>query len=112
MHPVIQLIIAISSLIVAIRFWPPLLYIIAALGVVLLLTKITRRSVSLVRNNKEQAAKFINAIAPFAGFVVLAIIADTFFPHKIKALTIVLCFGGAFIIISAIVGVFEKIKRQ
>lgn len=112
MHPVIQIIIAISSLIVAIRFWPPFLYVIAAFGFILLLTKITRRSVSLARNNKEQIAKIINASAPFAGFIVLALIADIFFPHKIKALTIVLCFGGAFIIISAIVGVFEKIKRQ
>lgn len=112
MHPVIQIIIAISSLIVAISFWPPLLYVIAALGVILILIKLIRRSLRFVNNNKYRVGTMVSALAPFAGFVVLALLVDTFFPHKIKALTIMLCFGGAFIIISAIVGIFEKIKCQ
>lgn len=114
MHPIVQLTITVALVVMAARMWPPLLYWLLGIMMLLLVVKLLRRSVRLLRNNVT-AAWF----QPVLSFMIytglwmsLAAMADYFFPARISAVSIVLCFAGACAVIALIVFAIGKLERN
>lgn len=109
MHPIVQLTVAVLLMVIAARMWPPLLYIAAAITVVLLLTKCIRRAVRWARGSYSA-----NSLVNVSGVAVCIIVAyivsgsiDYLASPKLSAVTIVNCFVGAIVGTAALVWIFE-----
>lgn len=114
MHPVIQLCVAVSLMVIAVRAWPPLAYVALAIMMLLLLMKICRRGARAIRRNIS--APWVEPVSIFVIHVgvwlAIAAVADYFSPRQISAVGIVLCFAGAYLVIAVVVNVANRIERH
>lgn len=114
MHPVIQLIVSLALLTIAARMWPPLLYWLIGVMALLVVIKLIRRSVRLV-SNSVTAAWFQSVMGFFiytGMWLAMAAVADFFFPASISAMSIVLCFAGAYAVIALIVVAIGRVEKN
>lgn len=114
MHPVIQMTIAVAMVVMATRMWPPLLYWLAGAVIFLSLVKGVRRTARWLKNkvNKNHAIGVLKLTFVAFAWVVLAMGADRFFPGKISAVSIVLCFICAFLVIAILLSAAEWLRRH
>lgn len=114
MHPVIQLCVAVSLMVIAVRAWPPLAYVALAIMMLLLLIKICRRGARAIRRNIS--APWFEPVSTFIIQVVVwlsvAAVADYFSPRQISAASIVLCLASAYLVIAVVVNVANRIERH
>lgn len=114
MHPAIQLCVAISLMVIAVRAWPLLAYVALAIMLLLLLIKICRRGARAIRRNIS--APWFEPVSNFVIHVwvwlAIAAVADYFSPRQISALSIVLCFAGAYLVIAFVVIMANRIERH
>jgi len=114
MHPVIQLCVAISLMVIAVRAWPPLAYVALAIMALLLLVKMFRRGAGAIRRNIS--APWFEPVSNFVIHVgvwlAIAAVADYLSPRQISAVSIVLCFAGAYLVIAVVVNVANRIERR
>lgn len=114
MHPIVQLCVAVALMVIAVRAWPPLAYILLGVMVLLLVIKMIRRSAGFIRRNTsapwfEPVSSFVIQVGLW---LALACVADYFFPKKISAVSIVLCFAGAYVVLALVANVANRIERR
>jgi len=114
MHPIVQLCVAVSLMVIAVRAWPPLAYALLGVMALLLVVKVIRRGAGAIRRNSSSA--WLTHVASFVAYVIawllVASVADYFLPRKISATSIVLCLSGAYMIVALIVAVFKKTEKH
>ena len=114
MNPVIQMTVAVALVVIAARMWPPLLYILSTIVGVLLIAKVTRRLWGWVRS--ERGASLISAVVPFliytATLLALAAIADHLMKMRISAVTMVMCFAGAYACLALLACLAGNFRRD
>lgn len=113
MHPVVQLTISVALMVMAARMWPPLLYWLLGIMTLLLLVKLARRSARFLRSSVTAAwfQPVLSFLIYTGMWLALAVVADYFFPARISAVSIVLCFAGAYAVIALVVVAAGKLER-
>lgn len=114
MYPVVQLTISVALVVMAARMWPPLFYWLLGLMVLMLVVKIFRRSARLIRSHMTAAwfQPVLSFVVYTGMWLTLAAVADYFFPASISAVSIVLCFAGAYAVIALIVAAIGRFVRN
>lgn len=113
MHPVIQLTVAVTMVVIASRMWHPLLFWLAGLFLLLGIIKLARRIAKWIKiksGNKNVAALIHTGFAVML-WVAVATLADYLNPNRISAVSIVLCFFCAFIFIVLLLFVADISRR-
>lgn len=113
MHPVIQLTVAVAMVVIATRIWHPLLFWLAGLFFLIGLIKMVRRCARWLKNKSERELFGLTFQAGIysAMWLAVAYIADYLFPNKISAVSILLCFICAFLIIGLLL-FFVGVSRR
>ncbi|AIX74660.1 hypothetical protein C3374_14075 [Pantoea sp. PSNIH4] len=114
MHPVVQLTISVALVVMAARMWPPLLFWLLGIMALLLIVKLVRRSARFIRSSITAAwfEPVLSFLVYTGMWLALAAVADYFFPARISAVSIVLCFAGAYAVIALIVVATGKLERN
>lgn len=113
MHPVIKLTVAVLLMVIAARMWPPLLYWLIGLMLMLGLIKCVRRMFRLAKKHSGaiKSRGLISFLLFSAGWLGVALLADKIMPSKISAVSIVMCFICAFIVIALLLSAVEWLSR-
>lgn len=113
MNPVVQLTLSVALVVIAARMWPPLLYWLVGLFLLLGAVKGVRRFIRWAYKCNRSASFsgiMVSLLVPVA-WLALAATADELFPGKISAVSIVLCFICAFIAIGLLVSAVDWCRR-
>lgn len=113
MNPVIQLTVAVAMVVIAARMWPPLLYWLVGLFVLLFTIKGIRRSARWMRQYAVgRGLVAAEVLLSFIAWIAVAAIADHFHPGRISAVSIVLCIACAILIIGLLLSAAGKLHRR
>lgn len=113
MNPVIQLTAAVALVVIATRMWPPLLYWLAGMFVLLFTIKGIRRSARWIRKHAFGSGLVATeCLLSLLAWVAVAAIADHFHPGRISAVSIVLCIACAILIIGLLLSVAGRLHRR
>lgn len=114
MHPIIQLCIAVALMVIAVRAWPPLAYMLLGVMALLLVVKGFRRGSRAIRRNIS--SPWFEAVASFfihvGVWLVVAAVADYFMLGTVSAVSIVLCLSGAYLVIAVVAKAANRIERR
>lgn len=114
MHPVVQLTLSVAVVVIAARLWPPLLYILSVLVILLFLVKAVRRAAGWASKKSFRGfSDSVLSVCIFGGlFLSIAAAADYFIQPKFSAVTMVLCFAGAIAVVGVLVNIVEYAMRR
>ena len=114
MHPIFQLCVAVSLMVIAVRAWPPLAYVLLGVMALLLVVKVIRRGARAVSRNLSSAwfARVASFVVYVMAWLLVAFVADYFLPRKVSATSIVLCLSGAYMIVALVGAVVNKTEKH
>lgn len=113
MHPVIQLTVAVAMVVIAARMWPPILYWLVGFFLILAAIKGARRSIRWLRKVIPSGGiiSLVRVLLGCAAWITIAAVADYILPGRISAMSIVLCFMAAYLVIAlgfALAGLWRR----
>jgi len=113
MNPVVQLTLSVALVVIAARMWPPLLYLLVGFFLLIGTIKGMRRMVTWSRRHTKSVSirRLIAYLLVPAAWLAVAAVADRLHPSKISAVSIVLCFICACIVIGILVSAADWCRR-